>query len=58
MPARDVLAMNPNGVFLSNGPGDPAAVKYASDNVKYLIGKVPLFGICLGHQILSLASEL
>lgn len=55
MPARDVLAMNPNGVFLSNGPGDPAAVKYASDNVKFLIGKVPLFGICLGHQILSLA---
>ena len=55
MPARDVLAMNPNGVFLSNGPGDPAAVKYAIDNVKFLIGKVPVFGICLGHQILSLA---
>jgi len=55
MPAKEVLAMNPNGVFLSNGPGDPAAVKYASDNVKFLIGKVPLFGICLGHQILSLA---
>ena len=55
MPAKDVLAMNPNGVFLSNGPGDPAAVKYASKNIKFLIGKVPLFGICLGHQILSLA---
>jgi len=55
MPAKDVLAMNPSGVFLSNGPGDPSAVKYASDNVKFLIGKVPLFGICLGHQILSLA---
>jgi carbamoyl-phosphate synthase small subunit len=54
-PARDVLSMNPNGVFLSNGPGDPASVKYASENVKYLIGKIPLFGICLGHQILSLA---
>ena len=54
-PARDVLALKPNGVFLSNGPGDPAALKYASNNVKFLIGKVPLFGICLGHQILSLA---
>ena len=55
MPADDVLAMKPNGVFLSNGPGDPAAVKYASENVKCLIGKLPLFGICLGHQILTLA---
>ena len=55
MPAKDVLAMNPRGVLLSNGPGDPSAVKYGTDNVKFLIGKVPLFGICLGHQILSLA---
>ena len=55
MPAKDILAMKPDGVFLSNGPGDPAAVIYALENVKYLIGKVPIFGICLGHQILSLA---
>lgn len=55
MPAKDVLAMNPSGVFLSNGPGDPAAVEYALKNVKYLVGKIPIFGICLGHQILSLA---
>ena len=55
MPAQEVLAMNPNGIFLSNGPGDPAAVKYALKNVKYLVGKIPIFGICLGHQILSLA---
>ena len=54
-PAQDVLDMNPDGVFLSNGPGDPAAVDYSIVNVKYLIGKVPLFGICLGHQILTLA---
>jgi carbamoyl-phosphate synthase small subunit len=55
MPADEVLAMRPNGVFLSNGPGDPTAVPYALKNVKYLIGKIPLFGICLGHQILTLA---
>jgi len=55
MPAKDVLAINPSGIFLSNGPGDPAAVKYALKNVKYLVGKIPIFGICLGHQILSLA---
>lgn len=55
MPAKDVLEMKPDGVFLSNGPGDPAAVIYALENVKYLIGKIPIFGICLGHQILSLA---
>ena len=53
--AKDVLAMKPDGVFLSNGPGDPAAVTYAIDNVKKLLGKVPIFGICLGHQILGLA---
>ncbi len=55
MKAEDVLSMKPNGVFLSNGPGDPAAVKYALENVKYLLGKTPIFGICLGHQILCLA---
>lgn len=54
-PWSDVLALKPDGVFLSNGPGDPAAVDYAIDNVKNLLGKVPVFGICLGHQILGLA---
>jgi carbamoyl-phosphate synthase small subunit len=54
-PASDVLALNPDGVFLSNGPGDPAAVTYAVDAVKDLLGKRPVFGICLGHQILGLA---
>ena len=53
--AADVLALKPDGVFLSNGPGDPAAVDYAILNVRDLIGKMPLFGICLGHQILALA---
>lgn len=53
--AAEVLAMQPDGVFLSNGPGDPAAVDYAIHNARELIGKVPLFGICLGHQILALA---
>lgn len=52
---EEVLAMDPAGVFLSNGPGDPAAVDYAINNVKNLLGEVPIFGICLGHQILSLA---
>ena len=54
-PAEDVLAMGPDGVFLSNGPADPAAVTYAIENIKRLLGKVPLMGICLGHQLLSLA---
>lgn len=54
-PGEDVLAMKPHGVFLSNGPGDPAAVSYAIANTEKLLGKVPLFGICLGHQILGLA---
>ncbi len=49
------LAQRPDGVFLSNGPGDPDAVPYARENVAALIGKVPIFGICLGHQILGLA---
>lgn len=55
MPGEDVLAMNPDGIFLSNGPGDPDAVPYAKENVQKLIGKKPIFGICLGHQIMGLA---
>jgi carbamoyl-phosphate synthase small subunit len=54
-PARDVLALQPDGVFLSNGPGDPDAVAGAPGNVAALLGRVPVFGICLGHQILGLA---
>lgn len=54
-PAAEVLELNPAGVFLSNGPGDPAAVGYAIANVKALLGQTPIFGICLGHQILALA---
>ena len=54
-PAEEVLALNPDGIFLSNGPGDPDAVPYAKANVQELIGKKPIFGICLGHQILGLA---
>jgi carbamoyl-phosphate synthase small subunit len=53
--AQDVLALNPSGVFLSNGPGDPAAVTYMIENTQQLLGSVPIFGICLGHQILALA---
>ncbi|HEX2677677.1 MAG TPA: carbamoyl phosphate synthase small subunit, partial [Polyangiales bacterium] len=53
--AKDILAHNPDGVFLSNGPGDPAAVTHGIKTVRELVGKKPLFGICLGHQILSLA---
>lgn len=56
-PAEEVLAMHPDGVFVSNGPGDPAAVKKAIENLKLLIGKAPIFGICLGHQLLALAFE-
>ena len=54
-PAEEVLAMNPDGVFLSNGPGDPDAVEGTYAQVKKLLGKVPVFGICLGHQMISLA---
>ncbi len=52
-PASEVLALKPDGVFLSNGPGDPAVLHEAHKNVQELLGKVPLFGICLGHQILA-----
>jgi carbamoyl-phosphate synthase small subunit len=54
-PAEEVLALDPDGVFLSNGPGDPDAVPYARENVRRLIGRIPIFGICLGHQIMGLA---
>ena len=53
--AADVLALGTDAVFLSNGPGDPEAIDYARDAVREIIGKKPLFGICLGHQILALA---
>ena len=53
--AKEILKFNPDGIFLSNGPGDPAAVTYGIEMVKELVGKKPIFGICLGHQILSLA---
>jgi carbamoyl-phosphate synthase small subunit len=54
-PAADVLARQPDGVFLSNGPGDPAAVEGAVARIQALLGEVPIFGICLGHQLLSTA---
>ena len=54
-PAGEILARHPDGVFLSNGPGDPSEVPYAVECVRELLGNVPIFGICLGHQILSLA---
>ena len=53
--AQDVLALKPNGVFLSNGPGDPEPIHYAVDNIRKLVGRVPIFGICLGHQLCGLA---
>jgi carbamoyl-phosphate synthase small subunit len=53
--ARELLAHEPDGVFLSNGPGDPAAVGYAIETIRGLLGKKPIFGICLGHQLLALA---
>ena len=53
--AEDALALEPDGIFLSNGPGDPSAVPYAAENVRQLIGRRPIFGICLGHQLLGLA---
>jgi carbamoyl-phosphate synthase small subunit len=53
--SREIIKMKPDGLLLSNGPGDPAAVKYVVETVKSLIGKLPIFGICLGHQMLGLA---
>jgi len=55
-PAEDVLALHPDGVFLSNGPGDPDAVTETFTQVRTLLGKVPVFGICLGHQMICLAA--
>jgi carbamoyl-phosphate synthase small subunit len=55
-PARGLLDRKPDGIFLSNGPGDPEAVEYLVKTVRDLMGKVPIFGICLGHQILGLAA--
>jgi carbamoyl-phosphate synthase small subunit len=53
--AADVLTLKPDGVFLSNGPGDPEPVDYAVENIRKLLGRVPIFGICLGHQLCGLA---
>ena len=53
--SQDIIDFNPDGIFLSNGPGDPSAVTYGISMVKDLLGKKPIFGICLGHQILALA---
>jgi carbamoyl-phosphate synthase small subunit len=53
--ADETLALNPDGIFLSNGPGDPAALSYAHEAVRGLMGKKPIFGVCLGHQILGFA---
>ncbi len=54
--AADVLALKPDGVFLSNGPGDPEPVEYAVENIRKLLGRVPIFGICLGHQLCGLGA--
>ncbi|HEY4047849.1 MAG TPA: glutamine-hydrolyzing carbamoyl-phosphate synthase small subunit [Acidobacteriaceae bacterium] len=53
--AQDVLALEPDGIFLSNGPGDPEPVTYAHENIRKLAGRKPIFGICLGHQLIGLA---
>tara|TARA_A100001011_G_scaffold71076_1_gene72788 strand:+ start:28732 stop:29841 length:1110 start_codon:yes stop_codon:yes gene_type:complete len=53
--AEEILNLNPDGIFLSNGPGDPSAIDYGIKTIKKLIGKKPIFGICLGHQLLALA---
>ena len=53
--SKEILGISPDGIFLSNGPGDPAAVRYAITTVKEILGKKPMFGICLGHQILALS---
>lgn len=54
-PAEDIIELNPDGVFISNGPGDPTDVPEVTENIKKLRGKYPIFGICLGHQIISLS---
>lgn len=54
-PASEVLKLNPDGVLFSNGPGDPSAVPYAVESVRECIGQVPVFGICMGHQLLGQA---
>jgi len=53
--AEEIIKINPDGVFLSNGPGDPEPLHYAQNSIRKLLGKVPIFGICLGHQLLSIA---
>lgn len=55
MQAEEVLSLKPDGVFLSNGPGDPEPLGYAVENIRRLLGRVPVFGICLGHQLMGLA---
>ena len=54
-PAEEVLSLKPDGIFLSNGPGDPAPLRVEAENIRRLFGKKPIFGICLGHQVLGLA---
>ena len=54
--AQEVLDLKPDGIFLSNGPGDPEPLEYAANTIRELIGCRPIFGICLGHQLLSLAA--
>ena len=56
MSADDILALNPDGIFLTNGPGDPEPLEYAIGTSRELLGKRPIFGICLGHQLLALAA--
>lgn len=55
-PAEDILATDPDGIMLSNGPGDPVENTYSIEQIKKILGKVPIFGICLGHQLLALAN--
>jgi carbamoyl-phosphate synthase small subunit len=53
--AEDVLDLHPDGIFLSNGPGDPEPIRYAVENTRRLLGRIPIFGVCLGHQLMGLA---
>jgi carbamoyl-phosphate synthase small subunit len=55
MTAAEILALEPDGVFLSNGPGDPEPIEYAIQAIRELLGRRPIFGICLGHQLMALA---